>query len=179
MIDSNQSWSFEQARESLQILEQYSPYFAEEPIAANSPLIKWEQLAQTTTIPLAGGENIYGVEQFVAMANAGMSVLQPDVAKWGGLTGALELADVLPTGARLWPHFMGTALGQMASLSITAIVGGDSVCEMDVNINRLRTELCGDVMGISDGKVRLYTGIGLVPEPRPHSLSEFCVSIVS
>lgn len=173
MIDSNQSWTLQQATDSLQLLQQFSPYFAEEPIAANAPLAQWEQLANATTIPLAGGENIYGTERFVAMANSGLAVLQPDVAKWGGLTGALELADALPAGVRLWPHFMGTALGQMASLAITAIVGADAVCEMDVNKNSLRTELCGDVVNVKDGQVDLLKTVGLVPEPSPESLEKF------
>ena len=173
MIDANQSWTLEQAKTSLQSLEHYSPFFAEEPMVANAPLSQWEALASATSIPLAGGENIYGVEQFLAMANSGMTVLQPDVAKWGGLTGALELKDALPEGIKLWPHFMGTALGQMASLAVAAIVGGDSMCELDVNRNPLRTGLCGDVMQIQDGKVPLNSAIGLVPEPAPESLIKF------
>lgn len=175
VIDSNQSWTLEQATGSLQALEDYSPYFAEEPIAASAPLKHWEQLAKMTSIPLAGGENIYGVENFLEMANSGLSVLQPDVAKWGGVTGALALAGTLPDGVRLWPHFMGTALGQMASLAITAIIGEESVCEMDVNRNPLRTDLCGDVTRIKDGRVHLNTRIGLVPEPTLESLLEFRV----
>lgn len=177
MIDSNQSWTFEQATTSLQSLQQYQPFFAEEPIAANAPIAQWEQLAKSTSIPLAGGENIYGVDRFITMANAGMLILQPDVAKWGGVTGALDLADNLPAGVRLWPHFMGTALGQMASLAITAIVGGEAVCEMDVNKNQLRTLLCGDVMEIKDGYVKLKTNPGLVSEPLPERLEEFRISV--
>lgn len=173
MIDSNQSWSFKEAISALEALQQYSPVFAEEPIAANAPLDQWEQLANATTIPLAGGENIYGVENFVSMANAGMSVLQPDVAKWGGVTGALDLVNALPQGIKLWPHFMGTALGQMASMAVTAIVGGDSVCEMDVNKNQLRTELCGDVMEVAKGCVKLHSGSGLITEPLPDKLQHF------
>lgn len=176
MIDSNQSWSFEQAKQSLQSLEQFSPLFAEEPLAANAPLSQWEQLAKVSSIPIAGGENIYGVDQFIRMAEAGMSVLQPDVAKWGGLTGALELAKAKPDGVQLWPHFMGTALGQMASLAITAIVGDSSVCEMDVNKNPLRTDLCGDVMSIKEGRVRLHADAGLVAEPTTHGLDKFRVT---
>jgi L-alanine-DL-glutamate epimerase-like enolase superfamily enzyme len=176
MIDSNQSWSFEQAKQSLQLLQQYSPLFAEEPLAADAPLDQWEQLAKASSIPIAGGENIYGVDQFIRMADAGMSVLQPDVAKWGGVTGALALAKAKPEDVKLWPHFMGTALGQMASLAITAIVGKGSVCEMDVNKNPLRTELCGDVMNINEGRVKLHAGAGLVTEPTSHSLAKFRVA---
>jgi len=45
---------------------------------------------------------------------------------------------------------METAVGQVAALSAAAI-GDPSVCEMDVNTNPLRTELCGDVLHIQAG----------------------------
>lgn len=112
MIDSNQCWDTARAAVMLKRLEDYDLHFAEEPIPANLPLAEWERLARATTIPLAAGENIYGQENFLAMAEAGVKVLQPDVAKWGGVSGALDLAAALPEGVQLWPHFMGTAVGQ-------------------------------------------------------------------
>ena len=45
------------------------------------------------------------------------------------------LAEAMPGDVLLWPHFMGTAIGQMAALSISAAVGDASVCEVDVNDN--------------------------------------------
>jgi len=173
MVDSNQMWNLEQAKASLQSLEKYSPLFAEEPMPANTDLADWEALANATSIPLAGGENIYGIDSFLSFANAGLQVLQPDVAKWGGVTGALDLAKQLPQGTMLWPHFMGSAVGQMAALSITGAIGGDSVCEMDVNENKLRTMLCGDAMAIANGRVALKPAVGLVCEPDERCLSKW------
>ncbi|MBX2885333.1 MAG: mandelate racemase/muconate lactonizing enzyme family protein [Granulosicoccus sp.] len=175
MVDSNQMWNLERAKKSLRSLEVYQPLFAEECLPADACLSDWDALAKSTTIPLAGGENIYGLENFVAMANAGLRVLQPDVAKWGGVTGALDLADALPSGTLLWPHFMGSAVGQMAALSVTASVGGGSVCEVDVNENALRTELCGDAMSIVNGRMTLVDGNGLVCEPRSEVLARCSV----
>ena len=80
MVDSNQSWTLATAMEMLGKLEDLSPFFAEESLPANAPLADWDDLASSTDIPLAGGENIYGVENFCAMANAGLRILQPDVA---------------------------------------------------------------------------------------------------
>ncbi len=173
MVDNNQSWTLETAREQLGKLEDLSPYFAEEPLPANAPLADWEDLASSTDIPLAGGENIYGIENFCAMANAGLRVLQPDVAKWGGVTGALDLAHAMPQGACLWPHFMGTAVGQVAALSITALLSGTSSCEVDVNANALRTDLCGDIIAIRNGRVDLPAAPGLVVPPEHGFLATF------
>lgn len=173
MVDSNQSWTLDQAKTSLNAIENYTPYFAEEPLRADAPLSEWEELAKSTNIPLAGGENIYGIDNFLTMTRAGLRVLQPDVAKWGGISGALDLASSVPDDVLIWPHFMGTAIGQMAALSISAAVGDTSCCEVDVNKNALRTKLCGDIIKIHDGRIALCDQPGLVMPPQPESLKQF------
>ena len=178
MVDSNQSWTLDQAKASLQAIEGFDPYFAEESLRANAPLAEWEDLADSTEIPLAGGENIYGIDAFLTMTRAGMKVLQPDVAKWGGMSGALDLATRIPDDIVIWPHFMGTAVGQVAALSISAAVGRKSCCEVDVHENTLRTELCGDVIQIEKGKVALPDSPGLVTPPLPASLKNFADGIL-
>ncbi|MGI9356500.1 MAG: mandelate racemase/muconate lactonizing enzyme family protein [Rhizobiaceae bacterium] len=173
MVDSNQKWTPERATNMLGRLEDFDLLFAEEPISANAQLKMWEKLANKTRIPLAAGENIYGAADSIAMANAGVQYLQPDVAKWSGVSGALDLAAMLPSTVKLWPHFMGSAVGQMAALSVAAAVGCDSVCEMDVNINSLRTDLCGDTLSIVRGAVPLLRNPGLVVPPEPEVLKAF------
>ncbi len=173
MVDSNQSWSLEEAKASLRDIEAFDPYFAEECLRADAPTTDWEALARSTDIALAGGENIYGIAEFLNMADAGMQVLQPDVAKWGGVSGALDLASQVPDGVMVWPHFMGTAVGQIAALSISAAVGRNSACEVDVNENALRTDLCGDVIRIQNGNVALPETPGLVVPPLPDALERF------
>ena len=113
MIDSNQSWDLDFATDFLKRLEPLNLLFAEEPIRADLPPREWEALANGTRIPLAGGENLYGTKQFVTMANAGVKVLQPDVAKWGGVTGALNLADKTTRGLCALAAFHG--LGRWAA----------------------------------------------------------------
>ena len=161
------------ARSALRTIEDFVPYFAEESLRADAPIGDWETLAKSTTIPLAGGENIYGIDDFLTMTRAGMRVLQPDVAKWGGMSGALDLAKAVPDDVLIWPHFMGTAIGQMAALSVSAAVGSTSSCEVDVNENTLRTHLCGDIIDIRNGNVSLPLKPGLVVPPDPQTLAEF------
>ena len=173
MLDSNQTWGVPQAEAMLGSLEEFEPLFAEEPIPADSELADWERLARSTAIPLAGGENLYGIDEFLRMADAGLRYLQPDVAKWGGVSGALALAKALPAGVSLWPHFMGTAVGQVAALSVAAAVGAAAACEMDVNDNPLRTDLCGAVLDVCGGRVALPPAPGLVVPPCGGRLEEF------
>ena len=173
MVDSNQSWTLDQAIDALRSIEDFSPFFAEEALPANAPKPAWEKLAKSTGILLAGGENIYGISDFLSMTDAGLRVIQPDVAKWGGMTGALDLARALPGDVLLWPHFMGTAIGQMAALSVSAAIGETSACEVDVNQNVMRTELCGDAITIRKGRVKLPQYPGLASPPEPEQLDRF------
>ena len=173
MVDSNQSWTLEGARTSLRAIESFAPFFAEEPLRADAPAHDWECLVNSTDIPLAGGENIYGIDDFLRMADLGLRFLQPDVAKWGGMSGALDLAEKVPDDVSIWPHFMGTSVGQIAALSISAAVGARSFCEVDVNKNALRTELSGDVIRIENGVVSLPSEPGVVAPPKPEALTAF------
>ncbi|MGH1464851.1 MAG: mandelate racemase/muconate lactonizing enzyme family protein [Cognatishimia sp.] len=169
-IDSNQAWNLESAKAHHAKLEQYNIQFSEEPIPADRPKSEWEELASATSIPLAAGENIYGIDEFLSMADAGLQIAQPDIAKWGGLSGNLELLAHLPSGVKLWPHFMGSSIGQTAALCIAA-TSSASTCEMDVNANVLRTELSGPIFQIREGKVALPTSPGLVVPPLPEVLA--------
>jgi len=171
MIDSNQSWDMSSATNVLRRLEEFDLLFAEEPIRADCSAKEWGRLAKTTSIALAAGENIYGVARFLEMAEAGVKYLQPDVAKWGGVSGALALADKMPDSCRLWPHFMGSAIGQQASLAISAAIGDGSKCEMDVNENALRSQLCADALTIENGCVGLSDAPGLLTPPSEEALT--------
>ena len=171
MIDSNQSWDVSSAGRILVRLEEFDLLFAEEPIRADCPVKEWETLANQTNIALAAGENIYGVPHFLEMAEAGVKFLQPDVAKWGGVSGALDLADKMPDGCVLWPHFMGSAVGQQAGLAISAALGDVSKCEMDVNENALRSDLCDDALIIEKGCVALPKTSGLLAPPSEDALN--------
>jgi len=188
-FDANQSWDVHRAASMLRSLEEYAPRFAEEPIRADADAADWARLARATVIPLAAGENLYGADEFLRATAAGVAIVQPDVAKWGGITGALALAEALPAGVRLWPHFMGGAVGQVAALSVAAAVesmvecgdgdgvdGGDgdeSVCELDVNPNPLRAALCGDLFTVTDGRIKLPESPGLTPPPLAERLAEY------
>ena len=171
-VDPNQTWDVQTASRIIRAIAEFEPAFVEEPIPADRPLAEWEALARIGP-PIAGGENLYGQEEFSRLIDAGLGIVQPDVAKWGGLSGALDLAASLPGGVALWPHFMGTSVGQVAALTVSVIIGASSTCEMDVNRNALRTDLSGPVLQISDGSVALPTGPGLTAPPLPHELDRY------
>lgn len=167
-IDANQGWSVDQALEMLPRLAGFDLRWLEEPIRADRPREEWRKLRTSAKMPIAAGENISGVEDFEqVLAEDVLSVVQPDIAKWGGLSACAGLArDILKSGKTFCPHYLGGGIGLLASAHLLAGTGGDGWLEVDANDNPLRDLFCGPVLNVSEGAVELNQepGLGLVPD---------------
>jgi L-alanine-DL-glutamate epimerase-like enolase superfamily enzyme len=170
MLDANQAWSPSVAREMAAAVEELEPGWLEEPVRADTPWEEWRALAASTSIPLAGGENLAGEAAFERALDArALRVVQPDVAKWGGLSGCLPLARRIgEVGLRYCPHYLGGGIGLLASAHLLAAAGGDGMLEIDANPNTLRSATCGPVKNVVEGRVTLgdAPGLGVTPDMR-------------
>jgi D-galactarolactone cycloisomerase len=167
MVDANQAWDLARARRMCQRLGGLDIAWLEEPLAADSPPREWRQLAAESTIALAAGENVRGDREFARLIGAGsVSVVQPDMCKWGGFSGCLPVArSALGAGRRYCPHFLGSGLGLVASAQLLAAAGGDGLLEMDVNPNPLREVLAQPFPRVTAGRFPLPAVPGLGVEP--------------
>jgi L-alanine-DL-glutamate epimerase-like enolase superfamily enzyme len=165
--DVNQGWGIEAALQLAPPLEQFNLAWLEEPLRADRPWSEWRRLQQRLTIPLAGGENIAGRENFAAALKEGvLTVVQPDAAKWGGITGCLAVArDVLASKRQYCPHTLGGGIGLLASAHLLAASGGGGLLEVDSNHNPLREDFCGAAADIRNGEIELPETPGLGIEP--------------
>jgi L-alanine-DL-glutamate epimerase-like enolase superfamily enzyme len=105
MIDANQSWTVDEAVRRLRMLETSDLVWIEEPLAATD-IEGFVALGRHTSIPRAGGESLYGPAAFAEYTRRGaLDVLQPDVARVGGITAALEVCHLAhAAGLRVAPH---------------------------------------------------------------------------
>lgn len=167
-VDANQAWEADLAIERIGALAKWRPEFVEEPLRADRSVSDWARVARGAPIALAAGENILSEARFAAMVEAGaLGVIQPDVAKWGGISGPLAAGrHAHAAGARCCLHYMGTALGLAASAHVLAAIGGDGRLELDANDNPLRTDLGNIDLSLAAGRMRLPEGpgIGFVPD---------------
>lgn len=128
-------------------------------------------MRESVGIPLAAGENIAsraGFEQ--ALGDNVLRVVQPDIAKWGGLTMCAGIArDILASGKTFCPHYLGGGIGLLASAHLLAGIGGDGLLEVDSNDNVLRDRLCGPLINVTNGTVTLgeEPGLGIEPDLSP------------
>lgn len=176
MADANQAWSLADALAAVATLAPYALAWLEEPLRADRPAHEWRTLAAAAPAPLAAGENVAGTAAFDALlAERVVGVVQPDVAKWGGLSAVLPIARrALAAQRRFCPHYLGAGIGLLHSAHLLAAVGGDGRLEVDANDNPLRTLTCGPLAAIRDGFARLGAAPGIGVEPDLQALRDAC-----
>jgi L-alanine-DL-glutamate epimerase-like enolase superfamily enzyme len=167
-VDANQAWRLEDAPPGIRRCADHGAAWMEEPIAADRPLMEWTALAKETPVVLAGGENINLLDDFKIMIdNRIFRYVQPDVAKWGGVSGCLAVAKLaLDAGQTYCPHFLGGGIGLMTSAHLLAAAGGDGLLEIDTNPNPDRDAMIGDALPVDTGAIQLSDapGIGIKPD---------------
>lgn len=174
--DANQAWDAMQALAFMDRAGHAQLGWLEEPIPADAPAADWRRLKQHGGIPLAGGENIAGLAEFTAAIEANvLSILQPDVAKWGGITDCATVARAAIAAGRIYcPHFLGGGIGLLASAHLLAAVGGDGALEVDVNPNPLRDALAPLAASLTNGNWQLADAPGLGIETLPDAFATMC-----
>ena len=177
MVDANQGWDLAEAIESAARMAPFGVRWLEEPLRADRPWPEWQALAGRTDIPLAAGENVAGAAGFRdAIGSGALAVIQPDIAKWGGVSGVLPVArGIAAAGLRYCPHWLGGGVGLLASAHLLAAVGGTGALEVDANLNPLRTLTCGTLDQIVDGRATLSDEPGIGPVPDPAALQRYRV----
>ena len=167
MADVNQGWSLKEAIANIPQLKKFNLTWLEEPIFADLPSQDWKKLQDIASMPLAAGENMMASDEFEKAINQRiLSVIQPDLAKWGGFTQCLPIAKkIIASGLRYCPHYLGGGIGLLASAHALAAAGGDGILEIDINENPLRTDLIGSLLNTRDGTAILghEPGLGLSP----------------
>jgi L-alanine-DL-glutamate epimerase-like enolase superfamily enzyme len=168
MVDANQAWDVDEACRMASRIEAFGLRWLEEPLRADRPWAEWDRIAQNAGVPLAAGENIASEDAFeVALTASPIAVVQPDLAKWGGISGCWPvIRRAREEGVVYCPHYLGGGIGLMASAHVLAAAGGDGMLEIDANPNPLRTLLTPPLNRIDNGRCDLgeAPGIGVVPD---------------
>lgn len=164
-VDANQQWNLEQAAYAADWLAEAGVGWLEEPMLAVTPDEQWQKLKASTHIPLAGAENLRGLDN-IETAFGWLDFIQPDVGKWGGVTDCFAIAKkAISAGKTYCPHWLGGGIGLLHSAQILAAAGGDGLLEMDVNENPLREHVLVGALSIDDGFVDLPMQIGIGVKP--------------
>lgn len=166
--DANQAWSADQASDFLTAIADIGLGWMEEPIPADAAPADWTRLA-ALPVSLAAGENIAGYTDYDdTLASGHLRYVQPDLCKWGGVSGCLDVArKTLQSGATYCPHFLGGGVGLVASAHVLAAAGGPGLLEVDINPNPLRDALAPVAGFVRDGAWHIPDASGLGIEALP------------
>lgn len=172
--DANQALSVDAAMAFARAAAPIDLQWFEEAIRVDAPSAQWHALAEASPIPLAGGENFQGSQFDDAIADDVLRVLQPDVTKWGGITGNFRVATAaVAAGKRYCPHYFGGGVSLLSSLHLLAAAGGTGLLEFDGYPNAGRELVIGDLLPVSDGRVPVPTGAGLGATPDVGALDRY------
>jgi D-galactarolactone cycloisomerase len=169
MCDANQALSLSAAIALSREIAPSNLSWLEEPLRVDAPAADWRTLAAASPIELAGGENLQGEQLDDAVAGNVFGVLQPDVTKWGGITGNIRVARAaFAAGKRYCPHYFGGGIALLASLHLLATAGGEGVLEFDCHPNASRESVIGSLLPVREGRVPVPTapGLGSIPDLR-------------
>lgn len=150
----------------IKALEQFQPWFYEEPIQfQNLPLMA--EMAKKTHIPFATGERMVTKWQFRDLLDLkAASLLQPDITHCGGITELKAIATLAEAHyAGMLPHAKEGMIGAVASMHVAASIP-NFVCH----------ELPSLQAAPDDGVERSYLGKSYITKPLKMNSGEIIIA---
>jgi D-arabinonate dehydratase/D-galactarolactone cycloisomerase len=131
-FDANNTYSTSGAIRVGRALEELGYTWFEEPVA-HLATHSFEKICTKLDVPVAAGEQEYSLRGIKTLLDAGVSILQPDIAKTGGFTGLLDMAALIASyGADFVPHQTQPLLANAANLHfVAALPNSHHPCEFN------------------------------------------------
>jgi len=160
MVDGSQRYTLEMAEWlGKHLVEQGVGYF-QEPFPPEE-MDEYVLLREKTSIPLAAGENEFGVRDFHSWIQAGaLDILQPDVCRAGGITEVLRIGHM-------------AALAIIANAHVVAALPNGRMVEVDQTGNPFVEQLLTEPLEIHKGQLHLSDKPGLGVEPNLEFIEQF------
>ncbi len=107
MVDANERFTHAEAIKRARMWEPYNLFWFEEPLPAED-VSGHSKVKAHTCIPIALGESLYNRQQFTDYIRGdGVSILQPDACRCGGITEWLKIAHMADCcNMQVSPHFV-------------------------------------------------------------------------
>lgn len=148
-----------------QRLEPWSPLWFEEPCPPDIPEAMAD-VARHTSIPVATGERLTSIVEFQRLLVTGSaSILQPNLARAGGITAGKKIAAIAETfGAQVAPHLYCGPIAGAANLAVAATIPNFLVLEGIEQWGGFHAELLTNPVQWDSGYVVPFTEPGLGTE---------------
>jgi L-alanine-DL-glutamate epimerase-like enolase superfamily enzyme len=162
MADANGSYHVAEAVRVGRMLEEYKIIFYEEPCAFDA-LEETKQVADTLTIPIAGGEQESSLWRFRWMIhNNAVQIVQPDLFYFGGFIRSVRVANMAAAaGMECTPHISGSSVGYLYVIHFASFVpNAGEFMEYKGKSEKMPIHCETSTLICKDGIVRVPTGPG-------------------
>ena len=162
LVDGSHRYTLETAERLGHFLAEQKVFWFEEPFPPED-IDSYAALRGRISVPLAAGENDFGVQGFreLVRANA-LDILQPDACRAGGVTESIRVGRLAAkANLRIAPHTWSDAVALVANAHIVAALPNAITVEVDQSGNPFIEELLSEPLRIEDGLLRLPEAPGL------------------
>ena len=162
MVDGSHRYSLAAAEEIGKVLEKQGVFWFEEPFAPEE-IDSYTALRPKISVPLAAGENDFGVQGFREMLRAGaIGIAQPDACRAGGITECTRIGRMASSfQVGIATHTWSDAVALMANAHFVAALPNGVTVEVDRTGNPFIDDLLVEPLRIKDGELRLPDAPGL------------------
>ena len=143
-------------------LEQFQPYFYEDPMLPDSPAIMGDIQAQCN-IPIATGERFSTIFEYQQLLeNKGAAYIRPDVCLCGGLSGSKKVAAMAEAHhVKVIPHNPLSPVSTAACIQLDAAIPNFALQEYTGEAEPPKSDLLVEPLELIDGYLTVPTGPGL------------------
>jgi L-alanine-DL-glutamate epimerase-like enolase superfamily enzyme len=164
-IDIHQRFDYADAVRCCRLMEEYEPYFVEDPVRDEHALQDIPKLRQMTTVPLTHGEewgNRWDFNRLVE--NHDIDYIRATIPNVGGITEMMKIAALCETHAiGIVPHFTGP-IATAALVNCLSTFSGPVI--MEYNYGGRPIDYLPQCLDFKDGKALMNDrpGLGVTPE---------------
>lgn len=166
-VDFHGRFTLATARRLAPLLEEFRPFFIEEPVAPEFTH-RLRDIVDVTSTPIATGERLYSRQEFLPVFSAGVGIIQPDLSHAGGISETRRIASLAEAhDVQLAPHCPLGPLALAACLQIGFASPNHIIQEQSIGIHYnqgaevLDYVLDKTPLNFADGRIHRLTGPGL------------------
>ena len=162
IVDGSHRYSLELAESVGTELATRGVFWFEEPFPPEQ-LDDYVALRPRITVPLAAGENDFGVQGFRELIRAGaLDIVQPDACRAGGITECARIGRLADeAGLGVATHTWSDAVALVANAHVVASLSNGITVEVDQTGNPFIDELLAEPLRVEDGRLLLGDAPGL------------------
>ncbi|MCU1488597.1 MAG: hypothetical protein JWM85_2 [Acidimicrobiaceae bacterium] len=175
-VDGTHQYSLEEALEFSRFLADHDVAWFEEPFPPEE-VETYALLRQAGIVPVAAGENEFGVQGFAELFRTGaVDIAQPDASRTGGVSEAFKIGKLAASyGVGIVTHTWNDAVALIANAHVVAALDNGEMVEVDRTGNPFIDELTTTPLSILDGRLQLSDAPGLGIDLRPETVSRYLV----